>query len=190
MKKILKASALLLILIMSISLFTACDLIDNILGTGNTDDEWKPTGQDVVFIKKNVPITARILFGTPEEIAKDAANEFKTTLNDSKVGIVNTTASATVMNEDSEIIFGESDRTASIKAKELYDEKKSGLYSWVFYYYDGKLAIYAEDAKSYSLGIEDFFEKFCDGNSITFKDSLADCYSITQEEYDAYLDEL
>ena len=190
MKKFLKISALLLILVLSIGTFTACDLVDTVMGLlgGNTNDGWQPTGANVSIIKKNVPVTTLILFGEPEGISKDAASEFKNTLNASGVGIVNVVSSTTVINDKSEIIFGESDRTVSIKAKELYEEKKADLYSWVFYYYDGKLAIYSDSAIAYSLAIEEFFELYCDGNSITVKDSLAECHSMTQEAYDEYLD--
>ena len=193
MKKFLKISALLLILVLSIGTFTACDLMNTVmglLGLGDTTEEgWQPTGADVTLIKRGSPVTAWIIFGEPEGLSKDAANEFKNTLNASGVGTINSIAGAAVMNEKTEIIIGDSDRTVSAKAKALYEEQKSGLFSWVFYYYDGKLAIYSDNATAYSLAIEEFFELYCDGNALSFKDTLAECHTISEEAYGEYLDE-
>ena len=156
---------------------------------GGTDSA-EPSGKDVIIAKKDTPFTSLVLFGAPEETSKAAAISFKTAFNESGIGNVNAVLSSSLISDSSEIIFGESDREASIRAKALFEQGKTDFFSWAFCYYDGKLAIYSDSETAYSFAIKDFFNLYCDGESITVKDNLAECHSITEEEYDKYLEEL
>ena len=184
MKKHLLIYALILTIVMAVGVLTGCTTPPE----ETPEDGWKPSGADILIVKKNTPITFTTLYGEPEELSKEAAGLFKSAVASNKLGVINSFFPASTMNENNEIIIGSSDRTASLKAKELYDKEKSGLYSWTFYYYDGKLAIYAEDKTSYKLAFEDLFERYANSDSLTVKDTLAECMNMTEKEYDEYLD--
>ena len=190
MKKHLLICALTLVLILTLGMLSGCDLPFDLPfgdsgGTGD-GDEWKPSGANVTIIKKNAPITYIILYGEPAELANAAASNLKDAIADAKLGVINTTYSASAMNEKKEIIIGSSDRTASIKAKEVYDKDKAELYSWAFCYYDGKLAIYAESDKAYELAFHDLLERFVSVETLAVKDTLCECVNMTEAEYDEY----
>ena len=142
---------------------------------GGTDSA-EPSGKDVIIAKKDTPFTSLVLFGIPEETSKAAAIDFKTAFNESGIGNVNAVLSSSLISDSAEIIFGESDREASIKAKTIFEQGKTDFFSWAFCYYDGKLAIYSDSETAYSFAIKDFFNLYCDGYSITVKDNLAECH--------------
>ena len=182
MKNFLKVSVLILALTMALGVLVGCG--------GSSDDSWKPSGADITIASKTSPMSAIVLFGDPADLSRDAANIFKKAINETKLAVINSVFSSAIMSEESEILFGTTDRTASVKAKELYDKEKSGLYSWAFYYYDGKLAIYAESATAYELAVNDFIKSYVKGDAIVIKDTLAECHSITEAEYEKHLEEI
>lgn len=194
MKKHLLICALALMLVLTLGTLSGCDLPFDLPfgdngGTGD-GDEWKPSGKTVNIIKKGSPVTFVTLYGTPVEITQTAANAFKDAIGDAKLATINAAFGSAQVSEKNEIIFGDSNRTASAKAKELYEKDKGELYSWAFYYYDGKLAIYAESELAYNLAINDLIEKYASSTALAVKDSLAECVNMTEAEYDKYLDEL
>ncbi len=194
MKKHLLICALALMLVLTLGMLSGCDLPfdlpfgDN--GDNAGDDEWEPSGANVTIFKKGAPVSFYVIYGTPTEITSGAANTFKEAVRQTKLATINSAFGSAQVTEEKEIILGDSDRTASIKAKELYESKKSGLYSWAFYYYDGKLAIYAESTRAYELAIEDFLEKYATSTALTVKDNLAECVNMSNAEYDEYLEKI
>ena len=197
MKNRLKFISLLLVLLLSVSFLTACDINDilsTILGnTGAAEDDWKPTGADVTLVSKTQPMSYYIIFAPDSDEAKAAATLFKNTLAENNLPTVNSTYSSDFMNESKEILFGNTDRTVSKKAQELLDEKSKNTpndYHWVFHYRDGKLAIVANSALAYEFAIESFFSTYAKFDAVTVNDTLKQHCSMTQAEYEEYLEEL
>ena len=182
MKKAVRLSALLLLTALALSALVAC-------GGGGVTDDWTPSGVDVTLMSKTQPTTYTVIFGEPADIARAGANIFKDSVSERKLGVINSLFSSSMINEANEIIFGSSDRTASVKAAELLAKETAGSYRWAFYYYDGKLAVVANDEISYELAVLDLFTRFTSGESLVIKDTLAECKTMSEAEYDAYLDE-
>ena len=186
MKNRIKLISLLLVLLLGISVLSAC-------GGGVIDDSWKPTGADVTIVSTNQPMSPMYIYATGDTVAKEAANKFKTSLSKNKLPQGNAVYSADALSESKEILFGATDRIASQKAQALLDEKVKAApndYHWVFYYRDGKLAIVANSAIAYELAIDKLFSTYVQNGALKFKDSLNEHGVVTAAEYEAYLEEL
>ena len=128
MKKYLKVFAFLLCMLLACSLLASCDLLALIGGTQQSGDvdEWAPTGKEVVLIRKNSPSKYVFVYQDGDDAARVAALDFRADLinrglNGSGATIYPASRVFDPVNEY-EILFGKTDRTASVKAAELLEE--------------------------------------------------------------------
>ena len=159
----------------------------------SNEDDWTPTGESVTLAVENGSTVFYLIYGTPYEVAESSAAELSARLEALNLFCgVHTYYS--VRSYDNEILVGETDREASARAKALVDEKlassSSIAYAWAFYYYDGKLAIYAPDAASYKFAIEDLLDRFYSDGKLAVGDDLREVKSLTDEEYNDKLIEM
>ncbi|MBR2965281.1 MAG: hypothetical protein IKC34_01885 [Clostridia bacterium] len=175
MKATLKLIVLVICFILCLSLLTACG-----------GDDWNPTGKDVTLIAKGDPAKYLCVYNGNDITTKNAALLFKNEVISNGLKCVPTVYGHTSEDDEFEILFGETGRTASNVASEFLRSKiddKSDDYHWVFYYRDGKLAIVANDSVAYELAIEDFFNKYMTENGIVFKDTLKEYVTISYNDY-------
>ena len=180
MKNCYKLLSLLLVLVLALGVLSAC-------GGGSADQ-----GDDLVIAGNGVSFNYLVLYG-PDDLSKSFAMTFKDQINETGIVNIKFTSSATVINEANEIIFGESDRAASIKAAEYVNEKVAKApqdFHWAMAYVDGKLAIVANNTMAYELAIEAFFANYVKDDSIVIKSKLYIYDTLTLADYEAYLEEL
>ncbi len=194
MKKKISLSALLICLVLSLATLTSCSISD-ILGGGG--GEWKPTGKEITLLRKNSPSSYVIVHGGMDEKAPAAATNLKNMLTKegySTLGMVMTTGISDVKTE---IIVGPSDRQVSIDAMAFLDEKmansEDGIHC-VFHYADEKLAIVANGEAAYEMAISKFLDMYSANAKISFKDTLKEYVSLSENEYldykfDKYLED-
>ena len=182
MKKATKLLSLAICLLLALCLLTACG------GGGTPADDWNPTGADVTFIKTSDAVSYFCIYANGDDTALAAATSFREALSERSLPCA-LRISPSSDSYDSEILFGETDRIASKTAASFLEEKSSGngqSHAWVFYYRDGKLAIVANSAEAYEIATARFFETYFSGDAITFKDTLKEYGSMTDEDYEEY----
>lgn len=145
----------------------------------------------VLFATPEEPFSAKVLFDSESEAAKEAAVEFKTQIAELSLGNITAVYPATLMKDDREVIFGVSDRAASIKANELLES--SGAYAsedyyWSFACMDGKLAVVANSELAYSIALRTLFEEYVQDGSFAVLDGLAICDKLSLADYEAQFD--
>ena len=196
MKKKISLSALLICLVLSLATLTSCSISD-ILGGGGGGGEWKPTGKEVTLLRKSSPSSYVIVHGGMDEKAPAAATNLKNMLTKegySTSGMVMTTSISDVKTE---IIVGPSDRQVSIDAMAFLDEKMANSEDsihCVFHYADEKLAIVANGEAAYEMAISKFLDMYSANAKISFKDTLKEHVSLSENEYldykfDKYLED-
>ena len=146
--------------------------------------------KSIVFASPEMPFGGNILFDSETEnsaIARDAAVEFKDMLAEHSLGNIRTVMSSSLINElEGEILFGSSDREASIKAEELLlsnNAYKNDDFYWSYCYLDGKLAIVANHEIAYTLAVRGFFESYFVDGSIVIPDDLLVCDTLSYSDY-------
>jgi len=151
--------------------------------------------KSVVLASPELPFGGSILFDSETEhskIARDAAVEFKDMLAEHSLGNIRTVMSSSLINElEGEILFGSSNREASIKAEELLLSKnayETADFYWCYCYLDGKLAIVANHEIAYTLALRGFFESYLVDGSIVIPDDLLVCDTLPYSEYEAMYD--
>ena len=159
---------------------------------GESEEDWSPKNETIAFISQGDASKYIPTYGSPSEITRTAATLFKEALD--KAGLASfSPTDATLGAYPDEILFGETDRTASKKANELLSrliDNAPTKNHWVVTYWNGKLAIAASSEIGYRMCVIRFFEVFCDGGNIVFNDTLEWNGSITTEEYEEYVAEL
>ena len=151
--------------------------------------------KSVVLASPELPFNGSILFDSEtenSEIAREAALEFKDMLAEHSLGNIRTVMSSSLINElEGEILFGSSNREASIKAEELLLSKnayETADFYWCYCYLDGKLAIVANHEIAYTLAVRGFFESYLVDGSIVIPDDLLVCDTLPYSEYEAMFD--
>lgn len=145
----------------------------------------------VLFATPEEPFSAKVLFDSESEAAQEAAVEFKAQIAELSLGNITAVYPATLMKDDIEVIFGVSDRTASIKANELLESNgayESEDYYWSFACMDGKLAVIANSKLAYSIALRTLFEEYVQDGSFAVLDGLAICDKLSLADYEAQFD--
>ena len=194
MKRTIKLLAFLACIILFISTLVSCGDGGQELPTPEPEG-WKPSGATITVATENSTSIFAPVIGETDKALSEKAMKSLIALLDAKG--LKSFISDPVYSSDpatrSELIVGLSDRTVSVKAKEFLDEKSAPTPNdlhWVFYYYDGKLAIIANSAEAYEKAIADISQKYISNGAFSFSDTLKDHGTVTRVAYDAELEEL
>ena len=102
MKTNSKVLILAILILLCISLLASCG--------GGGGDSWNPTGKDVTLIAKGDSAKYLCIYESGDEVAKNAALNFKAELNSSGLKCVPTIFGHTSESGDYEILFGKKRR--------------------------------------------------------------------------------
>ena len=193
MKKTLKAAILSLCLILVIGTLASCnlqDLLSGILGGddigGSEKPEWKPTGAEITLIAKGAPGKYSMVYQKGDELALSAARDLKSTLKDLGLETSGAVITTSVSDFKNEIIVGPSERQVSIDAMALLEEKMADSDAelhCVFHYYDGKLAIVANNELAYEMAITAFIDNYYKNSSIVLVDTLKEHFGLAENDF-------
>ena len=145
-------------------------------------------GEPVTVASTDSAFEGFIIFGADDDVAREAAIELKDTLSDLDLYEGRATYSSSVIIEESEILVGDTDREASVRAmKKLKTMTASAPenFHWVFCYRDGKLAIVANNTLAYKFAIEALIDDYFDGTSLTVTDAMLEGETFTLQQYEA-----
>ena len=191
MKNKLKLLVMLLVLTLALGTLTACtDVLNDLMSQIGIGGAGKV--ETVIIVSPNVKLQHVVLYDGESETAHNAANAFKDEMIERELATINFVYGTTVMNEDNEIIFGESNRAASKKAAEYVDGKNAKDpqdFHWSIAYADGKLAIVANSEKGYELALEELFGKYVKNKALTFKSDLSISGTLTLAQHEANIAE-
>ena len=187
MKKILKAALLLLALALCISALAACG--DNPEPTPSGPEAWKPSGEEITIFTEGQPTSFVIAYADDE--SKPYAELFRSSVTKNGFAALSDPVSISAAPESNLIVFGNSEHRASAIAEEklgaaMKSASKKDLV-WTFCYYDGVLAISANNLVAYEQAMLYFFKNYASDSKISFKDDLAYVKVMTEADYDAYL---
>lgn len=129
-----------------------------------------------------------VVFEGSDDIAQEGAVRLNDTLVERGLYSGGPVYSASLVHEDCEIVVGDTDREASVKAIGKLNNMISTApddFHWVFCYRDGRLAIVANNALAYEFAIEDLFERYFDGKSLIVPGEMLDGQTVTLAEYEA-----
>ena len=146
------------------------------------------TGDPVTIASVNEPYSGLIVFAGSDDLAREVAVELRDTLADLDLYNGGPAYSAALVREDTEIVVGDTDRKASVQAMNKLNSmiaKSPDDFHWVFCYRDGRLAIVANSELAYKFALEDFFDRYFDGNAITVTDGMLDSKTYTLADYEA-----
>ena len=145
-------------------------------------------GKPVTIASTDNPFEGVIVFAAEDDIAREASVELRSTLF--KFGVYRgwATYSDSSVSEEQEILFGGTDREASVRAMKKLNAMTASApsdFHWVFCYRDGKLAVVANNALAYKFAMEDLVESYFDGNALTVTDGMMESSTFTLAEYEA-----
>ena len=190
MKKILKLTSIITILVLCLFALTSC--LDFIKKPDlPSTDEWQPTGKSVSLAVKGQPASFAIFHAGEEWQAH--AEAFKSAVADNGFTAPNAVYSPGAITAKLGVAFGPTGDKAAELAGAALDAKIATLEKkdmcWAFAYYDGVLAIAASSEEAYSFAFDDFFKKYSDGSKVSFKDDLSYVGTLTYAELDELLAE-
>lgn len=129
-----------------------------------------------------------VVFKGSNDIAQEGAVRLNDTLVERGLYSGGPVYSASLVHEDCEIVVGDTDREASVKAIGKLNNMISIApddFHWVFCYRDGRLALVANNALAYEFAIEDLFARYFDGKSLIVPGDMLDGQTVTLAEYEA-----
>ena len=181
----IKLFTLLVIFVLALGTLTACFILP-----GEKPEEVT----DVIIASKAASFEYILLFDSNSDgdVARNSAVAFADRLSTEKLANNVIAYSASMLNEEKEIIFGESDRKASEKAAALLDAKVAKApddFHWAIVCHEGKLAVVANCEKGYELAIEAIFANYLKNNFLVVKSNLSTSGTLTYDEYQAAIDE-
>ena len=145
-------------------------------------------GESVTIASTDQLFSGVIVFDGSDDVARAATVELADLLDDLGLYSGAPAYSASLVREDCEIVVGNTDREASVQAMNRLNSMISASpddFHWVFCYREGRLAIVANGELAYEFAIEDFFERYFDGNAITVTDGMLDSKTYTLADYEA-----
>ncbi len=145
-------------------------------------------GEPVTIASTDQLFSGVIVFDGSDDVARAATVELGDLLDDLGLYSGAPAYSASLVRENNEIVVGNTDREASVQAMNKLNSMISASpddFHWVFCYREGRLAIVANGELAYEFAIEDFFERYFDGNAITVTDGMLDSMTYTLADYEA-----
>ena len=145
-------------------------------------------GEPVTMATESEPYSGLIVFAGSDDLAREVAVELRDTLADLDLYNGGPAYSAALVREDREIVVGNTDREASVQAMNKLNSMVSAApndFHWVFCYREGRLAIMANSELAYKFALEDFFERYFDGNALTVTDGMLDGKTYALADYEA-----
>jgi len=190
MRNKIKLLVLLLVLTLSLGVLTSCtagieDLLAQI-GIGGSKVE------TVVIVSPAMKFEHVVLYDDGDEAAHAAANAFKAEMAERNLASINFVYGASVLSDEKEIVFGETDRAASKKAAEYVNSKNAKDpqdFHWAIAYEDGALAIVANSEMGYELALKELFGNYVSNRIFSFKSDIALSDTLTLAQHEANIAE-
>ena len=186
--KALKSLLICLILILSATLAIACS--DPNPPTPPEPDAWEPSGVTLNFIAPSASVCTVAYASEGDAQYADALIKL---LSEREMNVSETAILADSSLPDKALLIGSTSKTASVKAKALFDEKKAAApndFHWAFCYWEGYLAIYADSELGYTKAFDALLSTYAIGTTLSLRDDLCESGVYTKEEYDEYIAEL
>ncbi len=191
MKTAIKFLTLILCLVLSTAYLVSCG--EELPEPAPDINEWKPDGDTITLMQRGTYSVYCFACETVDSPEFNAAVSLRDKLYRSEFqfsDVISTVAESTTVDL---IVFGESNLKASVKAKAFLEEQSAATpddLHWVFYYFDGKLAIIANCADAYKKAETVLLSRLIVDDAFKFSDTLREHGAVTRASYEAELEDL
>ena len=191
MKKTVKIFALALAVALAAALLSACSLLPSSGTTGPTTTTTPPPPGQVTIVGDGTsdyvivsPHKSEFVGAGLSNIAIDIRQYITATIGASGVGIKNDSVDPV----EKEILIGDTNRaeTATVVAR-LAQTAGDGYFQYAIAEVNGKLVIYGDDVKAYTVILKYFLENYCTETEISIPKDCYDVQTMTWQAYDDYL---